>query len=222
MLEFAAALSSLSFFSSLASYPFTSRPLVYADPDCTSSVTFCSIDLSSSPFSWTFFSFPKSTHVSVPSRCAVGWRTHCSAQRGWARSRWPRGSGWACGGCASSLWGSCAGGSSCLYSQYLVLVSSSLPRAPAHCIAIFVSSCCMEAAYRVAALCSLVWQNRNLSSFSPALNAYLDAMVSRSGSGGGYQLVSSSVSVTSNESTLIREALAKTNRSAPQRHPNST
>ena len=32
--------------------------------------------------------------------------------------------------------------------------------------------------YRVAALCSLVWQNKNLSSFSPALNAYLEAIVS--------------------------------------------
>ena len=42
--------------------------------------------------------------------------------------------------------------------------------------------------YRVAALCSLVWQNRNLSSFSPALNAYLDAIVSSVPRGGGYQL----------------------------------
>lgn len=44
-----------------------------------------------------------------------------------------------------------------------------------------------RAPYRVAALCSLVWQNRNLSSFSPALNAYLEAIVSCQRRG-GYQL----------------------------------
>jgi hypothetical protein len=36
-------------------------------------------------------------------------------------------------------------------------------------------------AYLVAALCSLVWQNKNLTSFSPAANPYFVAIVSRKG-----------------------------------------
>lgn len=34
-------------------------------------------------------------------------------------------------------------------------------------------------AYLVAALCSLVWQNKNLNSFKPLENPYFDAIMSR-------------------------------------------
>jgi hypothetical protein len=62
------------------------------------------------------------------------------------------------------------------------------PSFPLQCCArTAVSSLSCRASYRVAALCSLVWQNKNLSSLSPALNAYLEAIVS-SERRGGYQL----------------------------------
>jgi hypothetical protein len=152
---------------------------------CTRSVTCCSIALSSSPFSVTFFSFPKSVaRMSAPALpCSCVARTESRIDGRLGAARFPDHDG--CvgvvllhGGVASEQEVPGRRGQHArpvCHIRCLVL-----PRASRRGLATAAG------AYLVAALCSLVWQNRKRSSLSPWPNAYFAAMVRcPEGCGGG-------------------------------------
>jgi hypothetical protein len=145
------------------------------EPFCTSSVTCCSMALSSRPFSGSFFSFPKSmTSISPCSRISLSLeRTESRIYGGLSAAGFSDHDG---DGRVLLLHRGVA-----LCEEVPVYPISPVPSieplpCPTISLRIAVVLLHLGVAYLVAALCSLVWQNKNLSSFSPFPNAYFDAI----------------------------------------------
>jgi hypothetical protein len=163
---------------SLSTPPFTASspsPPGAHEPFCTSSVSCCSMAASSNPFSGSFFSFPKSIRV-----ISSYSRTSCSIQR--TESRIDGGLGAAGfpehdgdGGVVLLHRRVALCEEVPMYTVSSIPVMPSLP-CPSLSLRIAIVHLHLGVAYLVAALCSLVWQNKNRSSFSPFPNAYFDAI----------------------------------------------
>jgi hypothetical protein len=164
--------------SSSFTLPFTAAfpsPSGAHEPFCTSSVTCCSMALSSSPFSGSFFSFPKSIRViSSYSRTSRSiQRTESRIHRGLGAAGFPDHDG--------DRWVVLLHRGVALCEEVPIHTVSSVPivpplPCPSLSLRIAVVLLHLGVAYLVAALCSLVWQNKNRSSFSPFPNAYFDAI----------------------------------------------